>query len=318
MQINNISPKIALIYDHNHLDPSEIALSARLEEIKPHEKIYTFSECRYFETSNQYSVELLAKDKTISTATAAILLIGHMLTASNPDSVRTILKCIYEDPYFKKLFMEGHYKRYNPEKWGLPAGRWSKPFDNMQPRWIMAIENIQGLYHFLDRNLPLQTVEERNGFFEYHIASAAQFIIESPLCDFTIFGAISEALALIKIDQVRKKIGESLDRTKELTTSLLTRLYGGPDTTGELVLELNKQYRTQFHAEKVIQVVEKLFNKDRESIFVVRVGMMHRELMTRRLTEHFFLGDIKELDIGPEDLAHIERKIKREFPSLPS
>lgn len=314
------SPNIALIYDFNHSDLKEQAIANRFTQMDPNKKMVFFDENRSIESEplNQYSVELLSKDNNISTATACRLLIAHILCGNNPDFLSSILSTIYTDSYLKTLFTGKHFEKYEPNNYGLNTSvEWSKLCkENMTEKERMAIENVMGLFKLLDEQLPKQpSFSEKEEFLEGHMAVATNAMVTNPaLFDIAIFAPISEALAFIKIKKVNEKLGVQADPSKELSLSMINRLYD-KENVGKLLSELNDKYRTQFQVEKVTKVVEKILkapNADPNTVFVVRVGEQHRD-MTHMLLEHFKSGNIKEISLSREDLAHVEQKIQDQF-----
>jgi hypothetical protein len=317
------SPKIALIYDHLHSDPNEQSITERLSKVNPKKKIVFFAENRCIESEslNQYSVELLSKDKNISTANPCMLLIAHVLAGLNKDALKPILSTIYTDPYLKKLFIEKHFEKYDPSNYELTKSiNWKKLTEaTLTERQKMAINNATGLFKMLDEELPKQaSYLEKEEFFEGHMTAAtdAMTTTRTDLFDASIFAPISEALAFIKIKQVNEKLGSMVDPSKELSVSMINRFHGTPETLVELLKELNHKYRTQFQAQKVIKTVEKILkasNTDPDTIFVVRVGLFHREIMNTQLKEHFTNRDIREVSLLGEDLTDVEQKIRDKF-----
>ncbi len=321
MIVNDKSPKIACIYDPMHCDPNQIAITEKLCNIDPLKNIVFFRENRFLEIEslNQYSVELLGKDKNISTSSSCMLLIEHKLLPIDPRVFRHMLSTIYTDPYLKLLFTGKYYRKYNPEKYGLEQGLWSKPFlqSNMTYLQQRSIENVEGLFNFLDRELPLQSQEERENFFEGHMEAITNAMTDpNGAFDINIFGAISEALAFLKIEEYHKKMGAQADISNELSLSMIHQLYGKGDSFDKLVHELNLKFRTQFQVSKVIKIVEKILkseNQDPNTIFVVRLGSSHREIMSSQLKQYFVNGDVKEITLSQEDLPQVEQKIQAQF-----
>ena len=315
-------PKIALVFDSHHSDLKEKAITERLSKINPEERLVFFAELRGLEheSLNQYSLELLSKDKTFSTATCCNLLVGHILTATIPTYLKTILSTIYSDPYLKKLFIEKHYSKYHPSKYGLVnESRWMPLVPEcMTSEQQRAILNVEGLFKFLDRELPLQPLHEQEDFFEGHMTAATMAMTadQPENFDYQIFGPISEALAFIKIKQVNQKLDASADKSKELSSSMINQLYGDSEAVEGLVDNLNRIFRTQFQAEKIIKVVERILQtpgQDPNIIFVVRDGSMHREVLRSRLAEHFKVGQLKEISLSEDDLPDVEQKIRSFF-----
>jgi hypothetical protein len=106
--------------------------------------------------------------------------------------------------------------------------------------------------------------------------------------------------------------------SKELSLSLINQLYGDEDSRSELIKTLNGAFRTRFQANKVIIVVEGILKKgtqDPNTIFVVRLGESHRELIMNELTQHFKNGDVKELFLSQQDFPQIEKRIQDQFNS---
>jgi len=315
-------PKIAVIYDHLHTDPNEKAITESLSKIDPKKQIVFFAENRCIESGslNQYSIELLSRDNNFSTATSCMLLVAHIITGQNPNGLKAILSTIYTDTYLKKLFDEKHFEKYDPRNYGLNKSmNWTKLTEEaLSDREKMAINNASGLFKLLDKELPKQaSYLEKEEFFEGHMTVASDAMTtKNELFDYEIFAPISEALAFIKIKQVNEKLGLNADPSKELSLSMINRLYAGEESTGELLKELNQKYRTQFQAQKVIKTVEKILkatNSDPNTIFVVRVGSDHREIMNSQLKEHFKTGDIREVTLLGEDLSNVEQKIREKF-----
>jgi hypothetical protein len=317
-------PRIALIYDKNHLDPNERAITQKLSHLDPEKKIVFFAEnrCLEDESLNQYSLELLSKDKNISTANSCTLLIAHIYAGMNPLALKIILSTIYNDPYLKKLFTEGHYSKYSPQNYGLDV---NKPWrmlspENITPRQHKTIANVVGLFQVLDQNLSSLPFHKREDFFEGHLSVATEAMTgqkgNENGFDYTIFARISEALAFIKIKQVNSKLSSEADKSKELPLSMINQLYGDGQSVGDLLNELNLTFRTQFQVTKVIKTIEKILkkpNQDPNTIFVVRAGLAHGEKMTSQLREHFKNGDIKEMSLAAEDLSRVEQKIQGQF-----
>jgi hypothetical protein len=318
--IPTISPKIALIFDQRHQDPHEIAITDTLSKMNPQENIIFFCENRMLEipSLNQYSVELLGSDKNVSTASSCHLLIGHILAAHDPYVLKLIISTIYSDPYLKTLFVGNHYTKYNPNDFGLGKKvDWiSLKKNDLSPESNYAIENVKGLFKFLDENLPKTPLNEREDLFEGHLNTITEAMIGKPSFNIDVFGPISEALAFLKMREVHKKLNPQEDHSKELSLSLINRLYGDIDSVTELVEELNTEFRTRFEANKVIMVVERILkneNQDPNTIFVVRLGKTHREIIMNELSQYFKNGVFKEIVLSQEDLPHVEKRIKDQF-----
>jgi hypothetical protein len=315
------SPRIAIIYDHKHSDSNERAITERLSNIDPQKKIVFFGEnrCLESESLNQYSTELLHKDDSFSTANPCLLLIAHILTGRLPKALKSILTTIYTDTYFKQLFTGEHYAKYDPHNYGLNGVRpWKRLVEaNITFEQRNAIENVKGLFKYLDEELPKLPFREREDQFEGHMTVTMEAMVAGKYsCDYSIFGPISEALAFIKIKQVHTKLDPNADKTNELSLSMINQLYNEGNSVDDLFKELNGKFRTQFQVKKVIKIVERILkksNQDPETIFVVRVGFGHREIMSNQLTQHFKNGDVKEISLTQEDLPQVEQRIKDHF-----
>ncbi len=316
-----ISPKIAMIFDQNHHDPLEIAITAKLFEVNPQENIIFFCENRIIETPllSQYSVELLDTDKKISTANSCQLLIGHILANYDPFFLKVILGVIYSDSYLKTLFIGKHYTKYLPNNFGLEKSVSFPCFkeEALSPAMNNAITNVIGLFKFFDKKLSKIPPKKREEFFEGHLAQITLTMINTTdRFDIRVFDCISEALAFLKIREVHKKLNPQEDISKELSLSLINQLYGGEDSVDELVQELNIKFRTQFQANKVIRIVERILqqeSQDPNTIFVVRLGALHKEVIMDQLTQYFINGDVKEIFLSQEDLPQIEKRIQDQF-----
>jgi hypothetical protein len=312
------SPKIAFIYDNNHLDLNEETITAKLSTID-FPKIVVFMENRYIEdkTLKHYSLELLSQDKPISTATPCSLLIAHICTRRYSSYLQSILKTIYTDSYLKKLFIEAHYSKYHPNKYGLIKKKEWLPLvnANFSAEQQLVIENVKNSFKKLDEELPKKpSYFNREAFIEDYMEAVAEDMNHRPDCDTGVFAPISEALAFIKIQQVQNKLNSDTDKSKELSLSIINQLYD-EKSVGTLLKELNQTFRTQFQAQKVINTVEKILKSpdvDKDTIFVVRVGSQHRDL-TNRLTQHFESGEFKEISLKKEDLHQVEQKIQEQF-----
>lgn len=314
--------KIALIYDENHSSKSEIAISDKLRSFKPSENIFVFTENRGNDTAvlKQYSVELLSSNESFCTATPCNLLIAHCLIGSGLSGyLKTIIKSIYFDSFLKKLFVEGHYLKYRPANYGI-AQNSQFSFADMTPQMMMAIENVKGLYTHLDAYISKEPLEEQDEFIEGHMHVCTKALLSTPQFNSAIFGLISEALAVIKIDQVTKKLGAQFDADKELSLPLINELFneGGPIST-EILDKLSDLYRTQFHLRKVIKVIDRVFNKDsfpQNGVFAIRVGSRHQELLTQSLLEHYANAQIVEMKLDDTDLENAAEQIRAAFNGL--
>ncbi len=311
-----VGPKIALIYDHDHNDPDELRITGKLMDVDQ-KNIVVFIENRFLEdpSKRQYSLELRSEDSMRSTATSCALLIANFLlnveiqTGHVPAALSDLIKTIYRDSYFKKLFTEKHYGKYDPKNYGLERELVWKPLiaENLTEPQNKAIQYVNDLFHRLDVQLPQKkSFEEREITFRDQI-DEARAALSDPTgpYDSRIFIPISHALAYIKIKQVHSKLDANADKSKELPLSMINQKMN--------LNELNVQYRTQFQVQKVIKIVEKILKGTPDTIFVVRNGEGHREMMTRQLKEHFPNGVIKEIQLKREEVFQAEKKIQAYF-----
>ncbi len=313
-----------MVFDYNHLDPDEHVIDNRLSTIDPQKKIVFFKESRCLESEslNQYSLELLNSDNPLSTATSCMLLVGNMMMRKLPRYLKSVLSTIYADPSLKKLFTEKHYSKYDPNHYGLEKTREWKPLNegNMSDREKTAIENVESLIQLLDKELPnISSFPERESFFADHMLAVTKVMtVPDGSFDHNIFDPISEALAFIKIKQVHSELDSNADKSREVSLSMINQLYGGTESSIDLLVDLNLDLRTQFQANKVIKIVEKILNgenSDPDTIFVVRVGAFHRDVLTSELNQHYTYGDIREINLTKEDLPEVEQKIQDLFSS---
>ncbi len=313
-------PKIAFIFDPNHYDEKEKSVTKELLNVIQNKKIFTLIEGKCFEheSLNQYSLELRASDKLNSTSTACSLLICHMLfpCPGFDTFLKTIIEDIYFDPYFKTLFLGEYYKKYNPKNYGYTLNNPLFSFKYMTLAHKAAIKLVRDLFIMWDAELHKQPLEEQEKFYIQHLTNVFHKLKPSNSMDPLIFGPISAALAFIKIGKVNENLGENLYSDKELTLSISDEFYGGKETG--LAVRLNIDYRSQFQAEKLILVVEKILNlksNATDSIFIVRVGISHREIILKKLRERFVDGDFREMQFEKSDLGNIVSKIEKEFSS---
>lgn len=315
-----LAPKIALSFDENHQDPTEITITDKLSKINSCENIIFFRENRWIETPslNQYSVELLGKDKNISTSSSCLLLAGHILAAHNLLFLKTVISVIYSDVYFKKLFTGKYYSKYDPNQFGLQKKVNWPSFDekDLSPKMNNAIKNVEGLFKLLDEKLSQIPAAKQEDFFEGHMHLITDTMINrTDLFDVNIFASISEALAFLKIREVHKKLSPQEEHSKELSLSIINQLYSDKESA-TLLEELALKFRTHFQAKKVIMVIERILKKEAQDpnpIFVVRLGSAHREMIKNQLTQHFKNGVVKEIFLSEGDLPQLEKKIKDQF-----
>lgn len=296
MHAVNSSVRIVVSLDESHTNSEEMKVTQALSEIDPNEKIICFLESRNIEAKEigQYSLELLAEDKKISTSTSIQLLMDSILVNRAISYLGDIVAGIYTDPYFRILFDKDHFANYSPQKKSFCEEGSDRAFSlkNLNPGQMRVITTIKLLFKILDQELPRQPVHLREKFFEGQIKACLQTITA---LDYHVMSYIAEALAVIKIEQVQKIApqGEvSLEDVKEL-------LYGPEGLSGEKLLHLSTTMRTKFQLEKITAVILRILQEPQNvsPTFVVRVGQEHRNDLIAGLQSQFGESSVHIVDL---------------------
>lgn len=317
-----VKPRICVSFDRNHKDDKEMAISTKLEQLSPEKKIIFFQEGKFTDqlSLGQYSIELLGFNSTRSSASPAKLLLFHtMIGSGETDFFRGVLGIMYTDPYMKKLFVEDLYKGYTPQKYNLCTEPVAPHFSfaHTSERDIRTINQVKGLFKYLDENLPKQIEAQADDFLTMAIIECAKALLDKSRYNMDLFGPITEALAVIKIAKIQKTSGDKHDSNKELTLDFVKKLlYQNDEAQKEALTELNLHYRTLFHVEKVQTVIKKILQKEgaaNEYIFLARVGFGHREKFLKGLHNAFGADSVKEVNLLGQPLGSLDKAVKECF-----
>ncbi len=288
--------RIILSLDNSHRNSEEIKVTEALSGIDPKENIVCFLESRNFEAKEigQYSLELLAEDKKISTATSIQLLMSSILVNREVSYLGDIIAEIYADPYFRLLFDKDHFASYAPQKKGFCEEGSQRAFSlkNLAPGERQVVAHVKALFILLDQQLPKQPPHLKEKFIEGQIKACLHSIRG---LNFHVMSYIAEALAVIKIEQVQKSGQEgeaSLADVKEL-------LYSPEGLSGKKLTDLTITVRTKFQVEKITGVIRKILSEPQKvpPTFVVRVGSDHRNDLIAGLQKEFGEGTVHIVDL---------------------
>lgn len=315
---SSVSPKIVLLYDLGHEIKLQSEYLTKLRSLDVNEKIVFFCESRIIEDQNlgQYSIELLHRDEAFSTASSCQMLIALILAGSGePALMKNIFGIMYGDSYFKQLFLGNHFLKYIPGNYGLSDQ--NLPFNSLSWQAQNAINKVKELFKSLDNDIKGLRFKEKEDLIESKCKTCFYEMGANPLIyDVLIFAHISEAVAMIKSTQACKKQGSTFQAEREVTVDKVNRLFfGQEDEIDEELMKFNFKLRTNFQAQKVIRVVERLMKspESQELLFVVRDGVGHREQLTQQLQAHFGTDCVKELLVDEGSADELLDKIRGVF-----